>query len=228
MFMLFRSPVWLILLVLLLGSLSPDVPAESQTLLKNSATNTPTKTTKDLRVIDGFRSAKFGMNEKQVRQAIAKDFKAYESTLNRKLNFAEKTTVLVIHNPKLLEIGGGADIGYIMGFKSKKLIQVSIEWGKGVDENFSPDDMLAISNELRNHFLKKKFKKLEAVNQKIDDIRILVFRGQDEKGRTIILGLTIPKGKDGETLKDVKKNMSLVLHYILNPENPDLSLSKAK
>lgn len=214
--MLFRSAGWFSLSILLY-SLGANPPAESQTLLKNSA-HTPTKPKKELRIIDGFRSAKFGMNEKQVRQAIAKDFKAYESTLKERVSFVKKNKVLVINNSNLLERGGEAEIRYILRHKSNKLIQVSIEWGGGVNDNFSPTEVLDVANALRDHFLKKRYEKLEALNRTLSASRMLVFRAHDEKGRTIILGLTSPKPKGEETKKDARKNISLVLYYELKPK----------
>src|SRR6478672_13750102 len=44
--------------------------------------------------IDGFRQARFGMSEEQVRQAIRKDFPAAAAKLTSAVHPSEKTTVL--------------------------------------------------------------------------------------------------------------------------------------
>ena len=71
------------------------------------------------------------MNEKQVLRAITKDFNFSESKVGRLVTPKDKATALFIHLPKLLEFGGPADVVYLIEYKSKRLIQVNIDWGKG-------------------------------------------------------------------------------------------------
>ena len=69
--MLLRITIWLVLGVFLLtGGV-----AQSQTTKKNKNKTSTINSFLKWRVIDGFRSAKFGMTEEQVLRAIAKDFK---------------------------------------------------------------------------------------------------------------------------------------------------------
>src|SRR5207244_3808179 len=78
--------------------------------------------------IDGFRQARFGMTEDQLRQAIKKDFPAAAAKLKVSTHPSEKTTVLTVTVADLLPQTGTARVFYVLGYKSKKLIQVNIVW----------------------------------------------------------------------------------------------------
>ena len=52
--------------------------------------------------LDGFRSAKFGMNQKRVMRAIAKDFKISKSKIKRRTHPSEKTVSFNIQVKNLL------------------------------------------------------------------------------------------------------------------------------
>ena len=80
--MLLRKTAWLVLGVFLLAFTTAGGIAESQAPMKDPKAAQLSK--KKWRVVDGFRSAKFGMSEKQVMQTIAKDFKISK---NRCVNF---------------------------------------------------------------------------------------------------------------------------------------------
>ena len=67
---------------------------EAKTDTKNSAATTSVAQ-KKWAVIDGFRSAKFGMNKNRVKKAIAKDFKVPKNKIERLVTPLYKTTVLI-------------------------------------------------------------------------------------------------------------------------------------
>ena len=206
-------------LALLLCSFSTGGLAESQSPLKNL--DTGQFITKKWKVIDGFRSAKFGMSEKQVMRAIAKDFKVPKIKIERLVTPLYKTTALIIHLPKLMEIGGPADIVYILGYKSKKLIQVNVDWGKGVSDNFTAEEIMILLSKLRTHFMKNRYKKGMVFDSKASDTRTIVFRGKDLKDRMILLYLDYPKPKELEDKKETGNDLRLILSYFQSVENPD-------
>jgi hypothetical protein len=213
--MLARKMSWLVALIVLLTFVSSGY---SEAPKKK---NLPSKS-KEWRVIDGFRSAKFGMSEKQVLQAIAKDFKISKKQVERLIVPVTKTKALIIHTAKLMEVGGPADIVYLLGYKSKKLMTVNIDWGKGVTDNVDPKELVFTSNVLVKNFLKKRYEREGyVVNLKRDDTEIIAFKGQDQKGRGITLILKTPKAK-GEDNKEASKNMSLVLSYYADVKRPDI------
>ncbi len=179
--------------------------------------------TKKWAVLDGFRSAKFGMDKKQVTRAISSDFKISPSKINMNVHPTEKTTTLNILVPELMDAGGIASIGYILGQKSKKLMQVNVVWGYGVTKNANTQEVIAAANLLREHFIKKRYKEdMLAANAKISDNLMIVFRGVDKKGRMVLMTLTTATSKDGEDAKKVTEKVSLILAYKLDPISPDV------
>ena len=170
--------------------------------------------------LDGFRSAKFGMNQKRVMRALAKDFKISKSKVKLLEHPGEKTLTLSVNLPDLL--GSTAQASYILGQKSKELIQVNVIWGYGADKNSDGQDSINTANMLRDHFLKKRYKdKSLAINAKLDDKQMLVFRGRDKKDRMVLLLLTehVIKMKGA---KVATSKMTLRLSYMLDFDNPDV------
>jgi hypothetical protein len=201
-------------------SVTADI-AQSKTPTKKQ-----TQSTKKPARIDGFRSAKFGMKEKDVFKAIAKDFKISKGKVKRSQNSIEKTTNLEVTVPEMIGVGGTAKVGYILGYKSKKLIQVNIIWGQGAEESGKKVKMQSIidaANFLRNHLVKKKYQKESLIaNARMNEETTIVFRGKDKKDRMALLILTAPKAKEGEDDKKAGDQVSLKLSYVLDTKKPDI------
>ena len=96
-------------------------------------------------------------------------------------------------------------------------------WGVGAAEKVNGTSVINTANLLRAHFLKKRYLKDNlAVNGKISNNQTIVFRGQDQKKRMVVVLLTtgtMPKG--GHTVESLNK-VSLLLSYIKDAENPDI------
>lgn len=169
--------------------------------------------------IDGFRSAQFGMNERDVLKAIYKDFKINRKQVSRFTHPSEKTVSLGIDVDKLLPNSGPAKIFYILGHKSKRLIHINVIWGRPATSKPNAENVVAVANQLRNHLAQKSYQKEGlALNAQLSEDIILVFQGLDKKGRAVKLVLVNPKGdpeKAGE-------NISLTLSYIEKPNKPDV------
>jgi hypothetical protein len=191
--------------------------AEAKTSLK-----TPKLSTKQWANVDGFRSAKFNMTEKQVTRAIDKDFKIARSKIKRSTHISEQTLSLDFTVPNLMSTGGAAKIAYIFGQKSKKLMQVNVVWGKGVAKDVSSEGVVAVANLLRGHFQKKRYQEDVVINGKINNATLVVFRGRDKKGRMILLIMNSPVPQEGQSAKEAAKNIQLRLAYKLNPTSPDI------
>jgi hypothetical protein len=224
--MLLRKTAWLALGIFLVTFSTVGI-AESQAPLKDPKATELSK--KKWKEIDGFRSVKFGMSEKQVLRAIAKDFKISKSRVKRQVHPTEKTTNLEIIIPELLPFGGPAKIGYVLGYKSKKLIHVNIVWGGRVAKKVDRKSVVDAANFLRMHFTKKRYKKeIYVVNGRLNDISTIVFRGLDKKDRMALLILTKPKAKKDEGVEKAKQKYFLKLSYILKSRAPDVFQPKAK
>jgi hypothetical protein len=173
--------------------------------------------------IDGFRHAHFGMSENEVRHAMRKDFPAAVPRLKTGTHPSEKTTVLSLTVPELLPNTGNAQLSYILGYKSKKLIQVNVVWtSQGTSE--ADDNVVATANMLRNYFAGQSYKPESFVaNRQLAEHTILVFRGADAQGRTVLLMLI---GAATAARKEAKPPqpppLTLQLSYIADPTGPDV------
>ena len=101
--------------------------------------------------VDGFRQARFGMSEEQVRQAVRKDFPALAAKLTSAVHPSEKTTVLSLTVADLLPHTSSARVSYIFGYRSKKLIQINIIWASD-GSTASDETVVGTANSLRDYF----------------------------------------------------------------------------
>ena len=179
-----------------------------------------TSTSQKWAVVNGFRSANFGMKERDVLKAIKKDFGIGKKQVSRKTHPNEKTVTLGIQVDKLLPESGPAKVFYIMGYKSKRLIHINVIWGKPVTKKPNAEAIVATANQLRNHFAQKKYQKEGfALNAPLGEGVILVFQGKDRKGRAAKILLVNPKA-EGDA--KVGENIALTLSYIEKPMDPDV------
>ena len=179
-----------------------------------------TSTSQKWAVVNGFRSANFGMKERDVLKAIKKDFGIGKKQVSRKTHPNEKTVTLGIQVDKLLPESGPAKVFYIMGYKSKRLIHINVIWGKPVTKKPNAEAIVATANQLRNHFAQKKYQKEGfALNAPLGEGVILVFQGKDRKGRAAKILLVNPKA-EGD--KKIGENIALTLSYIEKPMDPDV------
>jgi len=177
------------------------------------------KNTKPWANIDGFRSAKFGMSEGAVRNAIRKDFSIRGRKIKTINHPTEKTKGLAVTVDKLLPNSGKSRVVYVFGYKSKLLIQVNILTGHPVDTDVTPQQVINSGNLLGNYFFKKRYQKEGLVaHAKLSDGSILIFRGKDQQGRMVLLRVSNPQ-PDNENAKDLK--ITLNLSYIEKPGEPD-------
>jgi hypothetical protein len=174
--------------------------------------------------IEGFRQARFGMSEEQVRQAIRKDFPGAAAKLTAAIHPSEKTTVLSLSVADLLPHTGNARISYILGYRSKKLSQVNIIWTS--DGTTAGDEIVVgIANSLRDYFASEKFKPDSVVaNHQLAANTILVFRGSDDQKRTVLLLLSgVAASAESEEKKAPKPSpLTLELSYIADAAHPDV------
>ena len=99
------TKIWFVALGLLLASLivSPHVIAETNHQPKGPTEEQLSK--KNGLLLKDSAQQKFGMNEKQLLRAIAKDFKISSNKVKRVFNSEAKTNNLIIRVPNLLKNG---------------------------------------------------------------------------------------------------------------------------
>lgn len=176
---------------------------------------------KAAKAIDGFRSAKFGMNETDVRAAMTKDFSAKPDAIKIQDNASELTRSLLLTVPELLPNGGAAELSYVFGYKSKSLIQVGAVWSKGTDTAMTAEKLFSNANILRAHFMGEGFKPDSvAVNMPVAG-GIVMFRGSDARDHSVIL-LLQGTFENKENNQRVLTPTSLLLFYVADAKSPDI------
>lgn len=177
-------------------------------------------------LVEGFRSARFGTDEKAVRAAIKADFGLEGKAVAEEENPIEKTTALLV-TVAGLEPGAKAQIAYILGYKSKKLIQVNVVWGAPAEPAASVESLTGTAVLLRNYFAQQAFATdRRQQDQRLPDGSLLFFQGTDAEGREVSLhlfGVALP-GKEGEK---AKPGFSLRLSYVADTKSPDIFQLKA-
>jgi hypothetical protein len=180
-------------------------------------------------VIEGFRSAKFGADEKAVRAAIKTDFDADGKAVEVVNTDPQKTTSLVVGVNDLLPDTGPAQVAYIFGYKTKRLIQVNVQWGPPSNPEATRESLAKTAVLLRDYFLRQGFaaKKIR-INIPFKDGTVLFFRGEDAKGHLVDLRL-VPIGKPAEATatgtaqQDPGKRPAVLrLSYIEDLREPDV------
>ncbi|MGT2439465.1 hypothetical protein ACU4GH_30885 [Bradyrhizobium betae] len=186
-----------------------------------AAAETPAAEDKTAKAVDGFRSAKFGMSETDVRAAMTKDFNAKPDAIKIQDNASELTRSLLLAVPELLPNGGTAELSYVFGYKTKSLIQVGAVWSKGTDTAMTPEKLFSNANILRAHFMGEGFKPDSvAVNMPVAG-GIVMFRGSDAKDRSVIL-LLQGTFENKENNQRVLTPTSLLLFYVADAKSPDI------
>jgi hypothetical protein len=174
-----------------------------------------------VKAIDGFRSAKFGMSEADVRAAMIKDFNAKPDAIKAQDNASELTHSILMSVPELLPNGGTAELSSVFGYKSKSLIQVGAVWSKGTDAAMTAEKLFSNANILRAHFMGEGFKPDSiAVNMPVAG-GIVMFRGSDAKDRSVIL-LLQGTFENKENNQRVLTPTSLLLFYVADAKSPDI------
>jgi len=185
---------------------------------KNPAQKEQAATAKRLAVIDGFRSAKFGMGRAEVTKAIFKDFGIASGKVTILNHPTENTQSLAVTVDQMLPKSGKSQVVYVFGYRSNKLMQVNIFFGHGVDKSVTSQQVVDVGNTLGNHFFNKRYQKDGLVaHASLNDGSVLIFRGKDQEGRMALLRILNTQQRD----KDSEVKISLNLSYIEKPGQPD-------
>jgi hypothetical protein len=173
-------------------------------------------------VIDGFRNAKFGMTEAQVRSAIAAEFKIPAGAITATENQLQRTTVLGIQIPDLVPQGGIAAISYVFGYQSHRLMEVNILWSPEIDPNTTPHMLYQNGVTLQQYFAGENFPADRSTGNIATPNGVLLFRATDAGGNAVLLILS------GTVTKNPKDNATelnpttLTLAYAADPLHPDV------
>tara|TARA_R110000868_G_scaffold54857_2_gene170998 strand:- start:6025 stop:6801 length:777 start_codon:yes stop_codon:yes gene_type:complete len=192
-------------------------------------------------VIAGFRSARFGDDAAAVRKAIETDFGVASDKITEGASQLEKTKLLAIRVKDIVPESGIGEVVYILGYTSKKLIQVNVVWSSQLSPDFTPQQFGATATILGNYFARQGFDpKTISVNQRLPNGVVRVFNGKDLEGHLVTLVFqegelkVTPDEKASEAEKEkaaaaTRKVAAVRLSYVENAENPDvLKIEKGK
>ena len=174
-------------------------------------------------VVSGFRQARFGMSEPELREAIRRDFPA--AVLPRRSTHPrERTAILTVTAKELLPGAGAAQIFYILGYTSRRLIQVNIVWSSDDRSAARNEALVAAANTLRDHFEAQYPTPRNAVvaNQPVGQNAILVLRISQPDGRMILLLLSNVAAAGPPARSLTTPPFTLQLSYIRDHEHPDV------
>jgi hypothetical protein len=158
------------------------------------------------------------MTEAETRAAIRRDFPEAAARITSEQTPVERTQVLTVAVPDLIPDAGTARISYILGHRSKRLIQVTILWGPPADTAVRPEALANAAEALRAHFLSFAWKPGSAAGGvALADGSTLVFRGLDEQGRMAQLQALSAAGAAA-----AGRAFGLRLAYVSDPLNPDV------
>jgi hypothetical protein len=158
--------------------------------------------------LDGYRSARFGMDEAAVRAAVRRDFEIDPGALQESEPIGYGTRMLSLLVDGLVQGGGPAQVTYVLGWRQRRLIQVSLIWPGGA--NRAPDllPLDRVGEALRRNLLALPLDPAGIVgDQHQPDGSVLLLRVADEAGRVAALA----RLADG----------TIHLAYHLDDRNPD-------
>jgi hypothetical protein len=136
--------------------------------------------------VNGFRGARFGMTEQEVRAAARDAFGAKDDEMTVTVHPTDGTTKLIVH-VLMLEAGlGEGRVEYFFGYKSRRLIQINVAWGLDTNPPLNNSAMIAAAARLQRYFLGFTWAKQSVrAGVPIDDRAVLVFSGDDKRSGTV-------------------------------------------
>lgn len=177
--------------------------------------------------IDGFRSAKFGDSEEAVREAIEKDFGKSAGDIKSVESPIQRTKTLIVRVNDLIPDTGEAQVAYVLGYKSKALIQVNVLWGTAVTPKTTGVAIARTALILKSYFNNQGYDRKRIIHDRRMKNGVLVFQTTDEEKhllRLIYIDVPIGKKKDAKADDKAEKKSAyaLTLNYIADPVNPDI------
>jgi hypothetical protein len=183
----------------------------------------------DTHRVIGFRSAHFGMDEAQVRSAIAQDFEPVSDNLSMLKNPAENTELLLLRVAELEPGPGPASVSYIFGAKSRRLMHINVVWK--TDETPSDEarnKIAAAGMQLTNYFRDLSWKPgASASGLPNGGNGLVLFAGLDPSNAGVEVRVSGVTTSGAESVASKPEGPAqLVLSYVADIKNPDIAVIK--
>ena len=177
--------------------------------------------------VGGFRSAYFGMDEQQVRAAIAHDFGLAPDSILVRDNRTEGTSVLIARTP-LPPGPGDALISYILGASQHRLIHVNVMWAADAAATPAIRDAMANAGlQLSRYFRKQGWPRSAPIRTGLTSTGILMFQATDAGGASIAVearGVALVRKADGATQTSKATGPAMLrISFAQDPAHPDVA-----
>jgi hypothetical protein len=103
--------------------------------------------------VTGFRGARFGMTEAEVRQVAREAFGVDDGRMMLASDPATGATKLIVHVRELEPGLGVGRVEYLFGHRQHRLFQVNVVWGLDSNPQLDNSEMLAAAMRLQGYFL---------------------------------------------------------------------------
>ena len=138
--------------------------------------------------VTGFRGARFGMTEQEVREAAKRAFAVEDGDMTQGASADDGTTRLIVHVPSIDSALGAGRVEYFFGYRQQRLFRVNVVWG--LDTNPNGGSAIAGAVRLQDYFLGYEWPNGSVkTGVPLDDRAVLLFSGAD--GRNGAVALTV-------------------------------------
>ena len=181
--------------------------------------------------VKGFRSAKFGMTQAQVRAALATDFPG--AKVVQTANVSEGTEAIQAAVDKLDPGPGPATVTYIFGATSKTLTHINVIWNVAEPTTQQRDGIVAAAIQITNYFQSMPVQpKSVAGPTPLAANALLMYGAVDKRGAGMAVAVSgIAYQAQGATPATPAPQptgpAALRISYIANVANPDILRIKA-
>ena len=103
--------------------------------------------------VTGFRGARFGMTEDEVRETARKTFAVGDGQMMLTRDPASGATKLIVHVRELEPGAGVGRVEYLFGYRQHELFQVNVVWGLDTNPQLDNSGMLDTAMRLQGYFL---------------------------------------------------------------------------
>jgi hypothetical protein len=176
--------------------------------------------------VTGFREARFGMTEQEVRQTAKSSFGADDGDMTQNTIADDGTSKLIVH-VRTIDSGLGAGrIEYFFGYRQRRLFRVNVVWG--LDTNPNNSGVIAGAVRLQRYFLGFAWANRSVrTGVPIDSRAVLLFSGADGKNGAVSLiveGIQYRLGPDGTVtlLPEPLSRPKLTISYTDELNEPDV------
>ena len=178
--------------------------------------------------INGFRTATFGMDEAEVRAAIARDLGVAADKIHTETNPMQRTTALTVQTA-LPPGPGEATVSYIFGAATHRLIHVNVVWATTATPTTADRGAIAAAGlQLANYFRTQPWDPKTPVRAGLvgNGAGLLMFDATDPKGGSVSVeadNIPLSQQVNGKTQSNDPKGAA-VLHvsYAQDAAHPDV------